>query len=299
LSTERIEQLVKEALRDEALPLVEESKGSSKAPQPKDSSPVTHGRKDMRSEGKQHKRIRKTTSLVYTKTKVIKVPAEVMRRNRVLAGSPDEPWVNAYKLLRTRVLHRLREMDNANTLAITSPTPGAGKSLTSINLALSIAMEVNKTVLLVDADMKRPSLHTYFGLEPKYGLSDYLTRGVPLEKLLINPGIGRFVMLPAGKPRSDSAELLTSPRMEKLVKELKQRYHSRYILYDLPPMLAVADVLAFAPYVDATMLVVEEGKSREDDIVHACELLQKMNFIGAVLNKSRETSKGHYSYYSY
>jgi len=104
---------------------------------------------------------------------------ETLRRNRVLAGSPEEPWVNAYKLLRTRVLHRLREMDNANTLAITSPTPGAGKSLTSVNLALSIAMEVNKTVLLVDADLRRPSIHSYLGLKPKYGLSDYLTRGVP------------------------------------------------------------------------------------------------------------------------
>ncbi len=294
MSTEHIERLVKEALQGESSPPPAKTKKNDKVHQ--EAPPlVTQGHKRSRATGKQ----KRSTSLVYTQTKVVKVPAETLRKNRVLAGSPEEPWVNAYKLLRTRVLHRLREMDNANTLAITSPAPGAGKSLTSINLALSIALEVNKTVLLVDADLRRPSLHTYLGLKPKYGLSDYLTRGIPLEKMLINPGIGRFVVLPAGRQRSDSAELLTSPRMEKLVKELKQRYHSRYIIYDLPPMLAVADVLAFAPYVDATMLVVEEGKSREEDIAHSCELLQKMNFIGAVLNKSRERTKGYYSYYSY
>ena len=294
MSTEHIERLVKEALQGESSPPPAKTKKNDKVHQ--EAPPlVTQGHKRSRATGKQ----KRSTSLVYTQTKVVKVPDETLRKNRVLAGSPEEPWVNAYKLLRTRVLHRLREMDNANTLAITSPAPGAGKSLTSINLALSIALEVNKTVLLVDADLRRPSLHTYLGLKPKYGLSDYLTRGIPLEKMLINPGIGRFVVLPAGRQRSDSAELLTSPRMEKLVKELKQRYHSRYIIYDLPPMLAVADVLAFAPYVDATMLVVEEGKSREEDIAHSCELLQKMNFIGAVLNKSRERTKGYYSYYSY
>ncbi len=290
MSTERIEQLVKEALQGEPdSPL---RKGGQEIP------PVV-GREHEPPKTAKRQKPKKRTSLVYTQTKVVKVPVETLRQNRVLAGSPEEPWVNAYKLLRTRVLHRLREMDNANTLAITSPTPGAGKSLTSVNLALSIAMEVNKTVLLVDADLRRPSIHSYLGLKPKYGLSDYLTRGVPLERMLINPGIGRFVVLPAGRPRSDSAELLTSPQMENLVKELKQRYHSRYIIYDLPPMLAVADVLAFAPYVDATMLVVEEGRSREEDITHSCELLQQMNFIGAILNKSRERSKGYYSYYSY
>ncbi len=293
LGTEHIERLVREALqgvnkkpssgrskqgRAEPLPVDEPSEKEQPAPSPT---------------------ISQNDTPTYTKTKVINVSHEVLRSNRVIAGSPREPWVNAYKLLRTRVLQRLREMDNANTLAISSPGPGAGKSLTSLNLALSIAMEVNKTVLLVDADLRQPSLHTYLGLEPRYGLGDYLTSGVPLEKILINPGIGKFVLLPAGKPRHNSTELLASPAMEELVKELKQRYRSRYILFDLPPMLAVADVLAFAPYVDATMLVVEEGKSTEDEIIHSRELLDNMNYIGTVLNKSYEGTKGNYRYYSY
>ncbi len=184
-------------------------------------------------------------------------------------------------------------------MGITSATPGAGKSLTSSNLALSMAMEVNKTVLLVDADLRRPMVHNYFGLEPKYGLSDYLTRGVPIEEMLINPGIGRFVILPAGRPIENASEMLSSPRMGDLVEELKSRYRSRYVIFDLPPMLVVDDVLSFAPYIDASMLVVEEGKSKQEDITHCVELLRDMNLIGTVLNKSTETSTSYYSYYSY
>ena len=289
LGTEHIERLVKDALQGGEKPPAEDRFAQNNkvqmASEEKSDVPESHPAPVIQSD-----------TLTYSQTRVVKVPQRTLKLNRIIAGSPQEPWVNAYKLLRTRVLRRLQEMDNANTLAITSPTPGSGKSLTSLNLALSIAMEVNKTVLLVDADMRRPSLHTYLGLQPKYGLGDYLTRGVPLEKILINPGIGQFVLLPAGKPRSDSSELLASSRMEDLVKELKQRYRSRYILFDLPPMLAVADVLAFAPYVEATMLVVEEGKNSEEDITHSCELLRNMNFIGAVLNKCRETSKSYYSY---
>ncbi len=292
MGTEHIERLVKEAL--EGVNKIPSRNRTSR--NEKTASPEKNGTGET---SEPIAAAGQNRALTYTRTKVVNVSRETLRRNRVITGSPQEPWVNAYKLLRTRVLQRLRDMDNANSLAISSPTPGAGKSLTSLNLALSIAMEVNKTVLLVDADLRRPSLHTYFGLEPRYGLGDYLVSGVPLEKMLINPGIGQFVLLPAGKPRHNSAELLASPVMEELVKELKQRYSSRYILFDLPPMLAVADVLAFAPYVDATMLVVEEGKSREDDIVHSRELLRDMNYIGAVLNKSHEGTKDSYSYYSY
>ncbi len=292
MGTEHIEQLVREALQGR------DKQTSAGEFQRRKKEQIVVKKKPEAAKQRTSPPVKRSI-LTYTQTKVVKVSQEVLQRHRVIAGSPQEPWVNAYKLLRTRVLQRLREKDNANTLAITSPAPGAGKSLTSLNLALSIAMEVNKTVLLVDADMRRPSLHTYLGLQPEYGLGDYLSGDVPLEKMLINPGIGRFVVLPAGKPRNNSSELLASPRMEELVQELKQRYRSRYILFDLPPMLAVSDVLAFSPYVEATMLVVEEGKSREEDITYSCGLLRETNFIGAVLNKSHERATGYYSYYSY
>ncbi len=246
-----------------------------------------------RGPGAKHARI------TYTRTRRVEVPQQVLRKNRIIAGSPKAAWANAYKIMRARVLQKLRGGGNLNTLGITSTVPGAGKTLTSSNLALSMAMEVNKTVLLVDADMRRPMVHKYFGLEPKYGLSDYLTEGVPIEDILINPGIDRFVILPAGRPVDNASEMLSSPLMEELVEEMRSRYSSRYIVFDLPPMLVVDDVLSFAPYIDASLLVIEEGKSKREDVTHCAELLKGLNLIGTVLNKSSEASTSYYSYYSH
>ncbi|HFC54379.1 MAG TPA: polysaccharide biosynthesis tyrosine autokinase [Gammaproteobacteria bacterium] len=285
MSTERFEQVLRKATA------VDREESAAK--------PAQQRTKAARRAAPKGQQQRRRTQIVYTQTKRVKVSPEVLRRNRLIAGSPNAPWANAYKILRARVLQKLREGGNLNTLGVTSATPGAGKSLTASNLALSMAMEVNKTVLLVDADLRRPVVHTYFGFEPKYGLSDYLTRGVPIEEMLVNPGIGRFVILPAGRPIENASEMLSSPRMGELVEELKSRYRSRYVIFDLPPMLVVDDVLSFAPYIDASLLVVEEGKSKQEDVTHCAELLSDMNMIGTVLNKSTETSTSYYSYYSY
>ena len=162
-----------------------------------------------------------------------------------------------------------------------------GKTLTAINLAISLAMEVSYTVLLVDADLRHPNVHTYFGLEPEFGLSDYLVSDKPLQELLVHPaGIQGLVILPGGKPLINSAEMLNSPKMSRLVEELKTRYPSRIVLFDLPPSLTTADAVAFAPYVDAALLVVEEGKTSTQDAQRATELLKDTHLIGAVLNKS-------------
>ena len=138
----------------------------------------------------------------------------------------------------------------------------------------------------MDANLRHPSLHTYFGLTPEKGLSDYLTSDIALSELLINPaGFERFVLLPGGSPMDNSAEMLNSPKMKRLVDELKERYRSRIVLFDLPPLLSSADVLAFSPYVDAALLVIEEGKTSAAEIQHAAELLQNTRLSGTVLNK--------------
>src|SRR3989344_2756505 len=180
----------------------------------------------------------------------------------------------------------LRE-NNWNVLAVTSPGSHEGKTLTTINLAISLAMEVGYTVLLVDADLRHPDVHTYFGLEPEYGLSDYLMSDKPISELLLNPaGIQGLVILPGGKPLPNSVEMLNSPKMSRLVEELKTRYPSRIVLFVLPPLLATADAIAFAPYVDAALLVLEEGKTPMQDAQRATELLKDTHLIGVVLNKS-------------
>lgn len=223
----------------------------------------------------------------YTQTRTIKVSRDFLREQRIVSGYEQGIFTDSYKILRTQVLQKMRE-NGWNALAVTSPGEDEGKTLTAINLAISLAMEVDQTVLLVDADLRHPQVHQYFGLRDGPGLSDYLTSGTPLEEMLVHPGIGRFVILPGGKPLLNSAEMLRSPKMVELVQELKSRYPSRIVLFDLPPLLSAADALAFAPYVDAALLVVEEAKTPNEDITRAAGLLGSTNLIGTVLNKSLE-----------
>ena len=223
----------------------------------------------------------------YTQTRSIKVSSNFLREKRIVSGFEPGIFTDSYKMLRTQVLQRMRE-NNWNALAVTSPGESEGKTLTAINLAISLAMEVDQTVLLVDADLRHPSVHQYFGMPEGPGLSDYLTSDAQLGDMLVHPGIGRFVILPGGKPLLNSSEMLGSPRMAELVQELKSRYPSRIVLFDLPPLLSAADALAFAPHVDAALLVVEEARTRTEDIARAAELLGVTNLIGTVLNKSLE-----------
>jgi exopolysaccharide/PEP-CTERM locus tyrosine autokinase len=222
----------------------------------------------------------------YTQTRTVKVAQPFLREKRVMSGfTQNNVFTDAYKILCTQVLQKMRDA-GWNALAVTSPGDGEGKTLTAINLAISMAMEVNQTVLLVDANLRHPSVHDYFGMKVETGLSDYLTANTPLENMLVHPGIGNFVILPGGKPLLNSSEMLGSPRMGQLVQELKQRYPSRIVLFDLPPLLSAADALAFAPHVDAALLVVQEAKTREEDITRAAELLGATKLLGTVLNKS-------------
>lgn len=221
----------------------------------------------------------------YTSTRIVRVPIGELREKRIITEQQNS-ISDAYRVLRTQVLQRLNE-NNWNTLAITSPGNGAGKSLTAINLAISMAREVDNTVLLIDANLRSPKLDKYFDFHAEYGLSDYLLHDKPLGDMLVNPeGISRFVMLPAGRAIANSSEMLSSPKMQKLVEEVKHRYPTRIVIFDLPPILESSDTLAFIPNVDATLVVIEEGKTQEAELKQAFELLQNNEVIGTVLNKA-------------
>ena len=225
--------------------------------------------------------------VTYSQTRHAKVSAAELRARRVVTGFDACAFTDAYKMLRTQVLQRLNE-NNWNVLAVTSPGTGEGKTLTALNLAVSLAMEVNYTVLLVDANLRHPSLHTHLGIPGEPGLSDYLLDDTPITELLVQPkGIDHLTVLPAGRAlHKNSAEMLNSPKMSQLVEEMKNRYPSRIVVFDLPPVLSAADAMAFAPYVDATLLVIEEGKTKRKELQHALDLLASTNVLGTVLNKT-------------
>ncbi|OGP70507.1 MAG: hypothetical protein A2Y80_05700 [Deltaproteobacteria bacterium RBG_13_58_19] len=234
----------------------------------------------------------------YTVTRTVAVDPEVMRRNRLMVGGGEvEPAVaEGYKLLRTHILQRTKA-EGRNTLIITGPQQGEGKTLTAINLAISISQEMDLTVLLVDADLRSPSIHRYFGIRTGEGLVDHLTAGVPISELLIHPeGFDKLVILPGGRPSRQAAELINSPLMADLVQELKHYYPNRYVLFDLPPLLTFADALAFAPSVDGVVVVVEAGKTSREDIERCQEMLKQFNLLGFVLNKLEILQQGYYYY---
>ncbi len=228
----------------------------------------------------------------YTNTRILPMPVNELRERRIITEQQNN-ISDSYRVLRTQVLQRLNEKD-WNILAITSPGSGEGKSLTAINLAMSLAREIDNTVLLVDANLRSPKLDKYFDFHTDYGLSDYLLHDKPLNEMLVNPeGVPRFVVLPAGSAIANSSEMLSSPKMQRLVEEVKHRYPSRIVIFDLPPLLESSDTLAFIPNADATLVVIEEGKTQEKELKQAFELLQGNEVIGTVLNKAYTTDKDY------
>jgi len=235
-------------------------------------------------------------TIQYSSTAILNIHPKELAKNRIISGFSDQQTLAEYNILRTRVLQRLRA-NNWNTLAITSASPGAGKTLTAINLAISLAREVNHTVMLVDLDLRKPNVARTFNCAPPYGILDYWRDDVPLDEILFNPGIERLVILPGTRPVHNSSEILSSPKMVNLVNELRTRYASRIIIFDLPPVLVSDDVLAFSPYVDAMLLVIEDGQTRKDELHHTMELMSDINILGTVLNKSKDKTSPYYYYY--
>ena len=229
----------------------------------------------------------------YSQTKICKLDQSVLQHNRIIFGEQDRIGITAYKMLRTQVLQRMT-LRGWNALAITSPASEDGKTLTSINLAISLARELHHTVLLVDMDLRNPSVHRYFGIQPEYGIGDYLLRGASMSDVLINPGIERLVLLPGRQAMQNSSEILASPAVGKLVHELKTRYPSRVVLFDLPPILSADDALSFAPFVDAFLLVLRDGKTSRSELEHAMEIMKDATILGTVLNGSDDKISAYY-----
>ncbi len=234
-------------------------------------------------------------SIDYTQTRIVDANLNAVHDNRLVSFF-DESYISAqYKILKTQILHKTKN-EGLNTILVTSAGDGEGKSTTAANLAISLAREVVQTVLLVDADLRNPSLHHLFGIEPASGLSDYLLKNISLSELLINPGINKLTLLPGHRKFSDSAEIIGSPKMIELIHEMKNRYQDRYIIFDSPPLLGCADTLILSKYVDGVILVVEYGKTLNDQIKKSMELLKERNLIGTILNKAVIPKKQAYAY---
>jgi protein-tyrosine kinase len=221
---------------------------------------------------------------LYSSTKVIKCDADLLHRNRVVSVCTRDE-ADRLKILRTQILNTMSQ-EGKNTLMITSANPGEGKTLTAINLAISFSHQFNKTVLLVDGNIKKPTIHQYMGLEDGPGLADCLVEKTSMTEGLVNPGMDRIVIFRGGTPHTNSAELLGSEKMKALLKEMKERYPERFIIFDTNSVLTSADPLVLANLVDGILLVVEAEKTKKEDLLKALEMFKDKPVIGTVFNKS-------------
>jgi protein-tyrosine kinase len=224
----------------------------------------------------------------YSVTRVIPGAWQWLQGQPGVARRDRSELAETYRMLRNQVLFRMRG-EGHKLIAVTSPRPIAGKSLTALNLALAIAADYDSSVLLVDADLEQRHLQRLFGLGDSAGFAEHLTLGARIPRLLVNPGVERFVFLPAGRRSAeDSAELLATRAAQQLVQGMKQRYADRFVVVDLPALLGRADTLAFLPQADTTLVVVEEGTTTLPDMDAAAELLAPFNLIGTVLSGRAE-----------
>jgi len=209
-----------------------------------------------------------------------------LEQRRILAHRTRSAEADVFRILRTQVL-QIMNKSGFRTLAITSPNYGDGKTTIALNLAMSIALDLKQTVLLVDLDLRKPNLHEFLGLTPTAGLSDFLLHNTPIPDCLTRLSFDRISVLPAGKPMDNSSELLGSPKMAALARELKTRYPDRLVIYDMPPALSQDDSIAFMPHVDAVLMVVRDGVTRTDEIKSTLNRLSNANIIGTVLNNAK------------
>jgi capsular exopolysaccharide synthesis family protein len=223
----------------------------------------------------------------YTQTKTVDVPMAVRERNRLIAAIPEHPLQDTYRMLRTRVLQEM-SANNWRSIAVTSPTENTGKTLTAVNLAISLAMDLSHTALLVDADLRRPSVHRYFEYTPELGINDYLYEDEPLNRMLFHPDMDRLTVLPGRTPIRESAEALGSPKWVALLQDITNRYPDRIVVADIAPVLNVDDALTIAPHVDCILMVAENGRTKREELQKSLELLDGFPVVGTVLNKSEK-----------
>jgi exopolysaccharide/PEP-CTERM locus tyrosine autokinase len=215
---------------------------------------------------------------------------------------PGSIVAEQFKKLRT-YLFRPGLQNPPRTILVTSAFSGEGKSLVSTNLAISIAVELHSYALLVDCDLRNPTLSRWFGLQESRGLSDYLLGKRELSELLVKTQVDKLSLLCGGSSQENPVELIGSKRMEALVEELKWRYPDRYIILDSSPILATTEPNVLDKMVDGIILVVRAGETPRESVQEAIKLLKTEKIIGVVLNDmafksaaihSRYFGTGHY-----
>jgi non-specific protein-tyrosine kinase len=206
---------------------------------------------------------------------------------RIVADLGDDRRADTIKILRAQVLDRLREI-GGRTLLVTSAHPGEGKTVTAVNLAVSLAHELDRTAVIVDANPRRASVHGYFDVADAPGLTDYLLGEIALERVVIELTSPRLGILPAGRSVPNTPELFGAAQSGERVRAIEARWPDRIVVVDGAALLGGPDALAISRWVSGVLLVVESGRTPAADVTQALALVGDRPLLGTVLNKAGE-----------
>ena len=220
----------------------------------------------------------------YNQSRKFTIDPLVVEKNRGVCINPNSEEIERYKILRTRIHHQAKSRQ-MKTIMVSSPNPHEGKTVTCINMGLAFARDMKQTVLLVDCDFKGQDIHRYLGIQSQLSLIDYFLDKIPVNELIIWPGIEKLTLISGDRVVYDSSELLSSEMMGNLVKEMGERYEDRYVFFDSPPVLERSEAISIAPMMDGIIMVIEAGKTSKKDVLKAVSLLPQEKFLGFVLNK--------------
>jgi protein-tyrosine kinase len=214
-------------------------------------------------------------------------------RNLVTLLQPQSMEAEQFKMLKTNLLFPASGKP-PRIIMVTSALPGEGKSFVAANMAISIAQNIDEHVLLMDCDLRLPVMHKRFGLGEKPGLSEYLSKDIPLPSLLCKTEISKLSILPGGTPPPNPAELLSSGRMSNLIKELKHKYNDRIIIIDTAPPQLTAEGSALSKLVDGIIIVIRYGSTKRKLIKGLVDLLGKKRVLGVIMNRFDMISSSYY-----
>lgn len=221
-----------------------------------------------------------------------------LRKHKVFVHDDDDESriaVSAYKSMRTHVLREMQKR-NISTMMVTGVTQDVGKTTTSINLAISVAKHVEKRVILVDFDLRKPSFGEVFDIPINYGVDNILEKDFALGKAMLRTDLRRFFLLPCGQPHKDSTEMLMSARMQELLALLCKYDENLIVIFDTPPILGCDDVPAISAIMDACVLVVSEGETTRKELRQASRALSDVPILATILNRSTEANFDQYYY---
>jgi len=219
-------------------------------------------------------------------------------KNMVSLLKPQSFEAEQFKILRTNLLFPSSGR-SPRTIMVTSAEPDEGKSLIAANLAISIAQSIQEFVLLIDCDIRRSSIHKQFGFGDMPGLSDHLSKGIPVSSLLLKTNVNKLSILPGGKTPHNPSELVSSQQMSRLLQEVKYRYSDRYIVIDSPPHKLTAESSALSRQVDGVLLVIEYGSTQREIVSDLIKTIGKERIIGIVFNKFDMRYANYYGFGKY